>query len=229
MAGAVQFWLSYDNDRERLRLPVNPESIKQVLPYGYNDVAVSQLGEVTIFGDEGLAEFSFSSFWPRYHNRSYCEYEDFKDRWLFVETIQRWREMKKPIRLIVTGTRINMAVTIRDFELDVERAGHIGDIYYSISFKEYRFIDLRIESTVNPGKTAAKTPAAKRPAAAKPATTNKSRTYTVKSGDSLSRIAANKSIYGDASKWRKIYDANKKTIGANPNNLTAGMKLVIPA
>lgn len=51
-------------------------------------------------------------------------------------------------------------------------------------------------------------------------------TYTVKPGDYLSKIA--KSVYGDALKWRKIYDANRGIIGANPNLIHPGQVLTIP-
>jgi len=50
--------------------------------------------------------------------------------------------------------------------------------------------------------------------------------WTVKSGDSLSKIA--KDVYDDASKYMKIYDANKATIGDNPNLIKPGQKLVLP-
>jgi nucleoid-associated protein YgaU len=36
------------------------------------------------------------------------------------------------------------------------------------------------------------------------------KTYTVKKGDSLSKIA--KREYGDAQKWHRIFDANRDTI-----------------
>ncbi|MBS5301756.1 MAG: bifunctional metallophosphatase/5'-nucleotidase [Clostridiaceae bacterium] len=49
--------------------------------------------------------------------------------------------------------------------------------------------------------------------------------YTVKTGDSLSRIA--KSQLGSASRWKEIYDANRDKI-RNKNLLYAGMKLTIP-
>lgn len=51
-------------------------------------------------------------------------------------------------------------------------------------------------------------------------------TYTVVSGDSLSKIA--KHHYGDASKWHQIYDANKATIGANPDHIEVGQVLNLP-
>ena len=50
--------------------------------------------------------------------------------------------------------------------------------------------------------------------------------YTVKSGDSLSKIA--KQFYGDASKWRRIYDANKDVIGGNPDLIHPGQEYRIP-
>jgi nucleoid-associated protein YgaU len=49
--------------------------------------------------------------------------------------------------------------------------------------------------------------------------------YTVKSGDSLSKIA--QQHYGDSTKWRKIFDANKDII-KDPNLIHPGQKLNIP-
>lgn len=209
--GRVEFWLSYDNGRERLRLPVNPETITISSPFNHTDVAVTQLGEVSIFGDRGLKEFSFNSFFPYQYNPSYCEYSGFKDRWLMVETLERWRDFKKPIRLTVAGTRINYAVTIRDFNYEAERAGHVGDIIYSLTLKEYRFFG-----------SSSKT---QRPATNTPAATGK-KTHTVKSGESLPIIS--KIYYKTTADWRKIYDANKSVIGPNANVIQPGMKLVIP-
>ena len=50
--------------------------------------------------------------------------------------------------------------------------------------------------------------------------------WTVKSGESLSKIA--KDVYDDAGKYTKIYEANKATIGNNPNLIKPGQKLVLP-
>ena len=50
--------------------------------------------------------------------------------------------------------------------------------------------------------------------------------YTVASGDSLSKIAKNH--YGDAAKWHQIYDANKAIIGANPDHIEVGQVLTLP-
>jgi LysM repeat protein len=50
--------------------------------------------------------------------------------------------------------------------------------------------------------------------------------YTVKPGDTLIRIARNR--YDDPSQWRRIYEANRERIGASPDDLQAGMQLMLP-
>lgn len=53
------------------------------------------------------------------------------------------------------------------------------------------------------------------------------RTYTVVSGDSLSKIA--KRIYGDMKRWTEIYAANKSVIGDDPDRIEPGQVLTLPA
>lgn len=78
------------------------------------------------------------------------------------------------------------------------------------------------KNTVNPTPPAAQpTP---QPQAAQPAAPQKEY-YTVKSGDSLSKIA--KQLYGDANAWHKIHQANTDQI-KDPNLIHPGQKLVIP-
>ena len=50
-------------------------------------------------------------------------------------------------------------------------------------------------------------------------------TYTVKGGDSLSKIA--KELYGDASKWKVIFEANRDSI-KNPDLIHPGQVFTIP-
>jgi LysM repeat protein len=50
--------------------------------------------------------------------------------------------------------------------------------------------------------------------------------YVVKPGDSLSKIA--KDVYDNAGLYKKIYEANKDTIGANPDLIKPGQRLTIP-
>lgn len=50
-------------------------------------------------------------------------------------------------------------------------------------------------------------------------------TYTVKAGDTLSKIA--KEFYGNPSDYMRIFDANKDRL-ADPNKIDIGQELVIP-
>jgi nucleoid-associated protein YgaU len=64
------------------------------------------------------------------------------------------------------------------------------------------------------------------PAATQPASTIGSvTTYVVVKGDSLSKIA--KREYGDANKWRTIYEANKDLI-KDPDLIYPGQELKLP-
>lgn len=51
-------------------------------------------------------------------------------------------------------------------------------------------------------------------------------TYTVKAGDTLSRIA--RRIWGDSSLWRQIYQTNLNIVGNDPNNIEVGQVLTVP-
>lgn len=52
-----------------------------------------------------------------------------------------------------------------------------------------------------------------------------SKTYTVKSGDTLSKIA--KEHYGDANRYMEIFNANRDKL-SDPNKIQPGQELVIP-
>jgi nucleoid-associated protein YgaU len=53
------------------------------------------------------------------------------------------------------------------------------------------------------------------------------KTYTVKSGDTLSDIA--RSEMGDANRWHELYEANKDAVGDDPDMIHPGLQLKIPS
>ncbi len=53
------------------------------------------------------------------------------------------------------------------------------------------------------------------------------REYVVVSGDTLRTIALQ--LYGDAALWQRLYQANRDTIGNDPDALQPGMRLRIPS
>ena len=219
----IQFWLSWNNGAERLQLPVNPEVIQVSTAREHTDVNVSELGEYTVINKRNLDELSFASFFPRDYNPVYCEYIDIPRPWVAVQTIERWWDSENPIRLTVTGTPLNKAVTIRRFTYNPEQAGNPGDIFFNISFKEYRFLTVeKLKTEEKQDKTTVKS-VSKRVNEIDPPTS-----YTVQSGDTLSQIALRQKSKGNDVTWQEIYEANKDVIGKNPNLILPGQELVIP-
>jgi hypothetical protein len=214
---AIEFWLI--NGSTRLRLPVNPPSLKYTSPFGYEEVTVAGLGETSNIGYRGQKEFTIETFWPKKYNPIYCSYSGFISPNTFVSKMESWRNARKPIRFLVTGIGgANCKVTIRDFTIDAEKFGSPGDIYFSLTLKEYREIKIKHVTISSPKKKAKS-----RPAAVKK---SKSKTYTVKKDDCLWKIA--KRYYGSGSQWRKIYNANKSKI-KDPHWIYPGQKFVIPS
>ena len=65
-----------------------------------------------------------------------------------------------------------------------------------------------------------------KPAAQRAEVVAASTSYTVKSGDTLEKIALK--VYGDSSEWRRIYQANKDKL-SSPSRIYPGQKIAIPA
>lgn len=79
--------------------------------------------------------------------------------------------------------------------------------------------DITADITVSAQATAS-------PAAATSGSAGTSQTYTVKSGDTLSKIS--KQFYGTAHEYMRIFYANRDQIN-DPNMIKIGQKLTIPA
>lgn len=69
-------------------------------------------------------------------------------------------------------------------------------------------------------------PNAKPAAASSSAAGSSNQTYTVKSGDTLSKIA--KEFYGDANAYPEIFNANRDQL-SDPDKIQVGQTLVIPS
>ena len=121
-----------------IRIPVLPEKLAVKSP-GKNETAtVLEMGEINIIRKRGLREISWSGLFPL-HAAPYVTDRIQLDPMTYINDIQDFRKRKKPGRLSIYGTDldINMQVGIESFEY-YERAGEVGDIYYSITLKEWK-------------------------------------------------------------------------------------------
>ncbi|MFD3932407.1 peptidoglycan DD-metalloendopeptidase family protein [Streptomyces sp. NPDC058614] len=78
-----------------------------------------------------------------------------------------------------------------------------------------------VSSTQEKAATAQEKAATSAPATAKKTAT---KTYAVKAGDSLSKIATDQSVRGG---WKKLYSDNRKAVGEDPALIHPGLKLTI--
>lgn len=215
-----QMWLTHNAESDKLRIPVLPETFKIRNGSSNSSVNVMGLGEITIMQDRPALQFGFSSFFPATRFPGLGP-EEIPDPLEAIERINDWKASDKPVRFVCTSAKISLYATIEDFSYE-ERGGDVGTYYYDISLKEYREIKARQVKIDIENKTAT----VPKEDTQRVNNTTTPDTYEVKPGDYLIKIA--KKLYGDESKWRTIYEANKSIIGGNPNLIYAGQVFTIP-
>ncbi|AWH82154.1 TPA: LysM peptidoglycan-binding domain-containing protein [Clostridioides difficile] len=211
----MEMWIRQANDT--FRFPVFPSSFEINSKAIVNTSNVLKLGEIAVFGGVGLRTTEISSFFPR-NEASYCDYTGFPSPYDCVNKIQRWMNEGFILRFTITETNINFECIITDFQY--EEKDCTGDVYFTLSLKEYRRIQISKVSINNDEKLSSvkDVPLTK-------GFDTKQKTHKVGKGDSLWSLA--KKYYGNGDLWKKIYDANKKLI-KNPDIIKDGWVLVIP-
>lgn len=222
--------------KERLvQLPVNPEDLT-ISGAASNDTSdtVGQ-GEINDLGFQRLKELTISSFFPKsYNGELYINtggnFMDPQDYIKFFEDIKKARE---PFRLIITDIDINMLVSIENFEYTYKYG--TDDVDYELELKEYKEHNIRVLKPSAKNYTAMDS--TQKVATASITNTNSNRSveksvpksYIVRQGDSLWKIA--QKYLGDGSRWKEIYtyNNNKSIIGGNPNLIKPGQVLSIPS
>lgn len=215
----MDVYLKNEKEKSTFHFPVNPFGITLNRSKKYETVDIIDVGEID-FSDNSkkIKELSFNTLLPAEYN-SFCRYLFLPKPIEALKKLEKWMEQKEPVRLIITNFDFNDLVIISNVS-EEEKAGETGDKYINISFRIWR--EVKIEK-LSSSEIAKITPLVNN-RAEKP----KEKTYTVVSGDSLWKIAVK--FYGNGTKWTTIYNnsQNKNTIGANPNLIYPGQKLVIP-
>ena len=156
-------------------------------------------GEVRIPNGRNLRSFSWESIFP---GEGHKDLPFLRSTWVDPRTYQgilsRWYQNGMPLRLLMTGSPINHDVYLENYS--VQYAGGFGDYTYSVSFIEKRDI------TITGSAPATATATASKSTASTPAKST-SKTYTIKSGDTLWGIAQKQ--LGSGAKYSQIYSLNK--------------------
>jgi len=205
----------------KLQLPVNPGEITIRREKQFETVNIMNIGEIDFAQGEKVKEITFSSFFPKEYDPSYCRFPDIPDPQEAMNRLTAWAISKKPVRLMITETIINALVLVSAHTTSF-KGGHPGDVYFDLTCRTWREIKVR---TAAEAATAGSSSAggAQRP---QQDTMSVELTYTVKPGDTLWAIA--KRQYGDGSRYSDIFNANRDVIGPSPHMIKPGQRLVMP-
>lgn len=135
----MDIFLSVNNREQVIQLPIVPPEFKIKSPVNNEVFTTINQGDIKLIGERGLKSLIIESFFP---NRDYPFARDktYK-RWEYVEIIESWIERKLRVRLIATGSPINIVMAIDDFEYGPQDGS--GDIYYTLSLSEFPEIKLQ--------------------------------------------------------------------------------------
>lgn len=137
---SIKFFLEYNN--QVVTLPVNPQSLKVISAGSNKTEEIVKLGEINLLKDMKLKTITIESFFPRSFNSSFLINALLSlEPLYYINFINDIRNKKKPVRLVISDTNINMLVSIDDFEYGLV-AGDI-DINYKLTLKEYKVYGAR--------------------------------------------------------------------------------------
>lgn len=200
---------------ERFVLPVTPSKINLMDGQNNKVMNVTQVGEILVFGMPKLQTISFSSFFPNPRREYPFVVGENKEPAECMALIKKWKELRLPVRIIITGLDVNLAVGIGSFDCD-KRDGS-GDIYYSLSLTEHK--DLNTPLANNSNQIEEATGLRTRPGEVNATTA----TMISKAADVLD-VA--KKAYGDYKHWRRVVESNNLS-GLVINNVTKIRKLKV--
>ena len=131
-----QITLTSESDDQKITLPVTPDSYDVQSGQNNKKVDIIEYGEMLLFGNKTLRELKFSSFFPSLKHEYPFVVGDRKEPSEFVELLTKWKEAKKPIRVIITDSPVNMSAAIMNF--DYKEQDGSRDVYYTLTLSEYR-------------------------------------------------------------------------------------------
>lgn len=196
----MDFYLSFNNKEDELRLPVIPTSFEISIDNNNQIVNIQNIGNINLIGKTGLAKISISSFFPSIEY-SFCKYTGFPTPTECINLIKKWQISTKPIRLIITETPINLAMSIDNFKYGISDG--TKDVDFTLDLTEYKFLKTSDNSNI----TTKNNNSIEKPKNLTREVKDTKTTYTVKAGDTLWGIA--KKMTGNGSNYKTIASFNK--------------------
>ena len=136
--GVEDMIITLSANGDEIILPVNPSSYKCRVGNNNEVVNINMAGDYLMRGKTGLKSLTLTSFFPAQEYNFVTTDADSGVSWGQVESIEIWRIENEVIDLTISGTLIEFTCLIDDFEYGEEDGS--GDVYYSITLREYREI-----------------------------------------------------------------------------------------
>ncbi|HBG2388803.1 LysM peptidoglycan-binding domain-containing protein [Clostridioides difficile] len=205
--------MAYDFYLDGVQLPIAPPKLEVKVTNKNKTVDLINVGEVNILKKEGLSEISFEAEFT--HNKlPFCRGQ-FRDVQFFLSKLELLKTDCKPFQFIVSrelGNKVlfntNMKVSLEEYNI-VEDAENGSDVKVIIKLKQYRDYSTK-KLVLAPPKNETDRPNVKiepKRVDSVNATNTKTKTYTVKAGDSLWSICQKQ--LGNGSLYKKVYELNK--------------------
>ncbi len=195
-------------------LPVTPSQFTIGHGVRIETINIHTLGDVNIAGYPTLATIKIDCMFPAQYY-PFCNFQNMIAPYEYVKLIQNYIDNKPLLRLVVSGTTINLPVKVESIEFG-EKDG-TNDVYATLTFREFKELTAVKAGTTKTGSSTAR-------ASSAAATPVKSAAYTAARGDTLSSICRKQ--YGDASLYAKLAKYNGIK---NPNILKTGQIIKMPA
>ena len=138
---SYHIYLSFNNNEEVIEIPVLPEKL-EVSGSGNNKSSeIISLGEITQLKLPKLFSLEIDSEFPAvWYPKCNVSESSLLNPYDYINMIEKWRKKLRPIRLIFTGSTvdINSAVSIESFNYS-ETGGDVGTWKYKLKLKQYVF------------------------------------------------------------------------------------------
>ncbi len=203
-----KFILKDTEKNTEMVLPVTPPGFEVSHGINIETINIHTIGDVNLAGYGTLSTIKIECMLPakKYpFNQPGAEIAPYS----YIKKLRAWCDNHTVLRFVVSGTTVNVQSLIEDVTY-TEKDG-TGDVYASITLREYRKL-----SVIQTKKTGNNTRSSEK-------TTTETKTYTIKSGDTLSAIC--RKYYGDVTLCQSLATYNGIK---NKNLIYAGNTLKLP-
>ncbi len=195
---------------EQLTMPVTPPDFHVEIGRSITQLDMAQTGQVNLPGLEALFNEQQTFLLPA-SSRNYTASGYGGEPYGIVDTLTRWSLGGEVLRLIVTGTPVNLPIVLAPVRYGEEDG--TGDVYVTLTMRQYRELAAETTEQADTGNAGRPQSQATKPAAS----------YTVVRGDTMWGIA--RRYYGDGTLAWKLASYNGIK---NANLIYPGQRVTIP-